>query len=474
MPGMRDLAGAPRPSPRPRHRGARLAALLAPLGLLALGARAAADTLAVGPGQPFARPEDALARARPGDVIEVHPLPGGAGYAKTALLVRTARLAIRAVRGAGGARVHLDGTGFAYSGAGKVPRAIVQFDPAASGCVLEGFDLIGAHNDSHNGAGVRINQASDVTVRDCEIHGNDMGIMSNGEFAKGTASAQRIEGCLIHDNGDPTQPGLNHNLYLGGTSALVRGCDIHSATTGHNLKSRAHLTWVEYCWIHDSKNREVELVDEAGNTDVPGSDAVLLGDVIAKGAAGAVENKEVIHFGQDGGKGHTGTLYVVQDTILTPYAAAVVTLSAPGAAVALRNDIVCDAGPGAGPHALVEARGGAAASAASGAGNWLGAGFAPPAGGAFAPAENVLAGAGERPPFRDPASDWHLLATGASAASRVFGAGVPLAAIHLPARPGAPRPAPLAALEQYEAPGAVRPRAEGARPDPGALGRVKR
>jgi hypothetical protein len=46
---------------------------------------------------------------------------------------------------------------------------------------LEGFELNGAHNATHNGAAVRINQANGVTIRDCLIHHSDMGIMSNGD-----------------------------------------------------------------------------------------------------------------------------------------------------------------------------------------------------------------------------------------------------------------------------------------------------
>lgn len=229
-----------------------------------------ATTLVVGPSAKFKRLEDAVAAAVEGDRIEV--LSGD--YPRTALLVKK-RLTLVAV-----GRVVLDGTGFDYSGVGSTPRAIVQI--AADGVTLDGFELRGAHNASHNGAGVRIDAGRNATIRNCEIHGNDMGVMSNGRPGDPHAGeGQTIERCHIHRNGDFGEPGQNHNLYLGGTSVMLRFCEIDHSLTGHNLKSRAHRTRVEYCWIHDSANREMDFV-EAWDTERPGSDADVVGCVVTK------------------------------------------------------------------------------------------------------------------------------------------------------------------------------------------------
>lgn len=311
-----------------------------PLGALPAAAQ---QVLEVGPGLAYARPEAALAAAHAGDRIEVHPAAGGA-YARTALLVRIPNLTIVGVGAKAGEQVRLDGAGFDYSGVGSIPRAIVQFDPDADGCVLEGFELSGASNTSHNGAGVRINQADHVSVRGCVIHDNNMGIMSNGGPA-GSAVAQRIEGCLIHSNGAVSDPGFSHNLYLGGTSVVMRACEVRSSTAGHNIKSRAHYTRVEYCWVHDSANREFDLVDGAGDTDIPGSHAVILGCLIDK-SRDTAGNRGVINFGQDGGHDHAGMLYIVNSTVVTPYVSPVVTLSAPGASLFVANSLFTDAGSG--------------------------------------------------------------------------------------------------------------------------------
>jgi hypothetical protein len=159
--------------------------------LVGSAAPALADDLAAGPGRQFARIEEALAAAHRGDTILVHPSAADHPCERVALLVRTPGLTFRAVPEQPGGRVRLSGEGFEFSGIGRTPRAIVQFDPGSDGCLLEGFELDGAHNGSHNGAGVRINQADHITIRACTIHGNDMGVMSNGDAQGAGASDQR-------------------------------------------------------------------------------------------------------------------------------------------------------------------------------------------------------------------------------------------------------------------------------------------
>ena len=321
--------------------------MLCPLALLLLlTSPTLADTLDVGPGQTYPRIESALAAAKPGDTLLVHP----GTYDRVAALIRVPRLTIRAVPG--DAPTGFRGNGFEYSGIGSTPRAIVQFDPQAEGCTLDGFELSGARNATHNGAAVRINQADHVTVRNCTIHDCDMGIMSGGDGRGGGAADQRIEQCLIYANGAPAEPGFSHNLYLGGTSVVVSACEIHTSTAGHNLKSRAHYTRIEYCWIHDSANREIDLVDARGDTDTPGSDAVLLGNIIVK-SRDCRGNRGVIHFGQDGGHDHTGTIHLVNNTIVTPYISPVLQLSAPGARARFVSNLIV--GASAGRHVLFAA-----------------------------------------------------------------------------------------------------------------------
>ncbi len=326
--------------------------------------------LQVGSGKPFARIEDALAAAKAGDTIVVFPLPKNQPYEKVALQIRTAKLTLRA---ADKDRVKLSGKGYDYSGAGKVPRAIVQFNAGADGCVLEGFELSDAHNQTHNGAGVRINQANDITVRRCDIHDNDMGIMSNGDGTDRTGREQLIESCRIHSNGSDKEPGFNHNLYLGGTSVRLIACEVFKSTTGHNVKSRAHQTFILNCHIHDAANREIDLVDSA-DTVPAHSDAVLVGNIIVKDF-NCTGNRGVIHFGQDGKKEHDGTLWLAHNSIITPYITPVVTLSSPKASARLYNNLVHDGYERQHGQVLIDP-GKAGADAVAGSHNYVSSGFA--------------------------------------------------------------------------------------------------
>lgn len=302
---------------------------------LALAAAASSATLTVGTGRTYARIEDAYAAAAPGDTIAIYRTTGDV-YVRPMLLVAKANLRFVGMEPA---PVVLDGSGGNYSGAGSVPRAIIQANPGANGLVLENLELRGARNATFNGAGVRINQASGVTVRRCVIHGNDMGIMSNGDGASPTSAAnQLIEYCQIYSNGNTSNPGFNHNLYLGGTSATVQFCAIHSSTTGHNFKSRAHYNLLRYNHIYDSANREVDLVD-AWDTTRPHSHSVLLGNLIVKKLE-MTGNRTVIHFGQDGGSAHNGTLFLIHNTIVTTYASPIVQLSSSQARADFVNNVI--------------------------------------------------------------------------------------------------------------------------------------
>jgi hypothetical protein len=405
------------------------------VAVISLSSAARAGTLEVGSGKTYPSIMAALAKAQSGDVILVHAPEGGKSYEKQALQVRKGGITFRAEPLKDGRRVKLDGAGFDYSGSGSVPRAIFQFDGGADGCLLEGFELTGAHNDSHNGAGVRINQASNVTIRNCEIHDNDMGIMSNGNGSPTAAVNQRIENCVIHHNGSLKEPGYNHNLYLGGTSVTLTACEVYASLTGHNVKSRAHHTRVEFCYIHDSCNREFDLVDAKGDTTAPASDAVLVGNVIAK-AKNCSGNRTTIHFGQDGGNEHDGTIYLVHNTIVSGFLSPIVELSAGKAKACLINNIVWDGGSFQAGQQLVAGRAGAAGNVAerlSGECNWLSSGFAGPA--LTALKSTTMGDKGIKLPFADAAKGNYLLT---APVAGIVDAGLAWSKIVLPPVPGAP------------------------------------
>lgn len=424
-------------------------------------------TLEVGPGRDYDRIEAAVAKAQPGDVIVVHPQPDNAPYQRVAVYITTPGLTIQgavAASGAAGQRVKLSGKGFDYSGRGSVPRAIFQFNRDADGCTLANFDLSGAHNESHNGAAVRINQADRITIRNCEIHHNDMGIMSSSGGSLDTAADQLIESCIIHHNGDETHPGYSHNLYLGGASVTLRYCWVHHSTTGHNVKSRAHINRIEYCYIESSANREIDLVD-AEDTARPGSDALLLGNIIVKDPQ-CPGNRGVIHFGQDIHGQHDGAIYLVNNTIITPFVSSVLELSASLTAAQLYNNIIYNPNPDIRRASLVTARAGANLRNAVGDHNWCSPAYT-----------HRLTATGIKlrdndfhgdpvPQFVDPDHhDYHL----AGPVRGITGAGVALHRLTLPDPVHAAGAGQKTVLQsQYRHPASGEPRVERSRPDLGA------
>ncbi len=387
---------------------------------------AEARMLYVGYGKKYKTIEDANKEVRRGDTILVFPNEHNEPYTQTAVYVTRDTVTFLAVPAAGETHIKVSGKGFNYSGVGAVPRAIFQFNKGADGCTVEGFELYDAHNDSHNGAGVRINQANDVRVRSCIIHNNDMGIMSNGDGTLETARNQLIEKSWIHHNGSEEEPGFNHNLYLGGVSVTLRFCEINNSLTGHNVKSRAHYTRVEYSFIHDSANREFDLVD-GKETAFPESHAVLMGNVIRKNPA-CRGNKAVIHFGQDGGKQHDGTVYLVHNTIITPFISPVVDLSASKTKAQISGNIFWDSGAKQNNQVIVSVRNGAEMKNVTGHYNWMSSGFALPEGSALDQNHNYLKNT-TPPPFVNPEKDdYHLKAQ--------FRTGLPRKSLSIPSIPG--------------------------------------
>ncbi len=443
-----------------------LACLVALVLLFLPAVQAAAEILEVGPQKAFSRIEDALARAQPGDIIRVYPLPDGRPYVRAALNVRRPRLTFLAVPGAGQRWVKISGRGFSYSGAGSTPRAIFQFNRGADHCVLEGFELTDAHNDTHNGAGVRINQANHVIVRNCSIHDNDMGIMSNGDGTLRAALNQRIEHCVIYRNGSTADPGHNHNLYLGGASVTLRFCEVHASLTGHNVKSRAHHTRVEYCYVHHSANRELDLVD-AAETALPESHTVLLGNLVVKDPQ-CRGNRAVIHFGQDGGREHDGTLYLAFNTIVAPFVAPVVELSAAKARARLLGNLVSDGGVRQARQVVAAVRNGALLKNVTGKANWFSGDYAASAAGTgLSTRENTFQRFGFDL-FRAPdRHDYRLSAAAIRHAAAVWQAPE----LDVPPVPGMPPGEALVPLaSQYAHPAGEAPRLDFARPTVGAFG----
>lgn len=372
---------------------------LAPLLLLAVCGAASAATYEVGGGKPYASLA-ALPALAAGDVVQISSSLNEVKRWTTAGVT---------IRGVGAARPVISASGKTVNGVLPNPRAAFQIE--ASNVVVEHLEFANATN-GENGAGVRVTGAglTGVVVRDCRMRANDMGLMADG-FGE-----LLVEGCEIDRNGVPGFAGYCHNVYIsGGGSVTFRGCHIHDALYGQNVKSRAHFTALLYNRIADSQDGEVGLVESAA-TAAAHSNAVMIGNVvISKNRGSGWNNERFVRFGADGASGtHQGTLHVLNNTFIAGSSSnAFLISSLPGSPIVARNNIfVGSARISVGTVGPV-----------SGANNWLPSGATVPAG--FTGSVQ-----GAAPGFVSAYGDLHLLAgaaargIGIAGSTWVDGAGI--------------------------------------------------
>ena len=169
-------------------------------------------------------------------------------------------------------------------------------------------------------------------------------------------------------------------------------------------------------------------------------------------------NRTVIHFGQDGGADHVGTIFVVQNTIVTPYLSPVLHLSAPSARARWLNNIVWDGGQRQAGQVLVDAGDRPLDEGFfHGACNWLAAGYQNDRVRALALERTVFGEPGATLPFADPSRGAYALLRGDPA---IVDAGDDWPE-DISAAVGQP---PV----EYAAPQSVRPRPLDGKPDLGA------
>ena len=261
----------------------------------------------VGPGQPFAT-IGSVPALQPGDIVDIFAgtynevvrwtNPGTAGNPIT-------------IRGMGATRPVVDATGFTVDGVLPRPRAVFQVE--ASYIIIQNLEFVNARNGD-NGSGIRVTSygapTTNVTIDNCMVDNNDMGIMSD------STDNLLIQSCDVGFNGTANRTGYSHNFYLGGTKSTIQSCYIHDSLYGQNFKTRGHYTELLYNFIANSQDGEVGLVDDPP-TALPNSNAVMIGNlVVAKPRISGFNGERFIQFGQDSGGAHNGTLNAINNTFV--------------------------------------------------------------------------------------------------------------------------------------------------------------
>jgi PKD repeat protein len=241
----------------------------------------------------------------PGDVVEID----SGTYSEARIWsVDGTETAPITIRGVGATRPVIDGTGVNVEGSFPHPRALFQIEGRHH--VIENLEFRNARNSTFNGSGIRVLGSVGTTIRNCRLVYNDMGMQAN------YYTDLLLESNEVAYNGRTNPYVVAHNLYFGqGQKLTLRYNYVHDALSGINVKTRAHYVELLYNYIADSNEGEVSLVDSP-TTASPDSNVLMLGNIVVSKANRYGNAAKFIHFGSELGNGHTGTLYLVNNTFV--------------------------------------------------------------------------------------------------------------------------------------------------------------
>ena len=244
----------------------------------------------VGPSRDIKTLREASQQARDADLVLVD-----AGEYRGDVAVWTQRgLVIRA--NGGKARLFADG-------ASAEDKGIFVFRQADA--VVEDLEFRGARSNDRNGAGIRLDTGSRLSVERCRFEDNETGILTSND---GVSELHLRDSAFVR-NGPGA--GQNHNVYVGAIARLtVTGCysgNVRGA--GHLLKTRARESLIAYSRLSGedgTASYELEFPN--------GGRAVVLGCVVQQGRNS--ENATVISYGAEGYRWQQNELLISFCTIV--------------------------------------------------------------------------------------------------------------------------------------------------------------
>jgi hypothetical protein len=282
-----------------------------------------AAILKVGPKGSFAKPSEAIARAAPGDLIQI---ASDGDYLNDVAIIHTSNLTIE---GVGNRRAVMKTDGRVYG-----RKGIWVFAEGAANLTLRNLQFEGARvldADGANGAGIRA-QGKNLSVDNCRFTNNQDGILGG----MGTTTIEHSE----FDHNGLTD--LTHNLYIGDQAGtlIFRYNYSHDSKIGHLLKSRAATNVIEYNRLSDD--------DGTGSyeLDLPNGGACrIIGNLIQQSAGS--QNGTILSYGEEGIVNPASELNLVNNTFINDRSSGVfvqATKLAPAVKLTILNNIF--AGPG--------------------------------------------------------------------------------------------------------------------------------
>ncbi|MBV8616000.1 MAG: right-handed parallel beta-helix repeat-containing protein [Acetobacteraceae bacterium] len=217
---------------------------------------ATAATLHAGPGQQYALPSQAIAAARDGDTVAIHP-----GQYFDCAVVRRNDLTIE---GVGGAVVLTDKP--------CQGKALLVID--GHNVTIRNLTLQRVRVPDHNGAGIRA-EGGDLTVEDTRFVNNQNGLLA----ASNQAATIRVTGSTFIGNG-VCAGSCAHGIYVNQIKLLdVERSRFLGTREGHHIKSRALSTRIVGCDIEDGPDGTASYLIDIPN----GGNAVIAGNRLEKG-----------------------------------------------------------------------------------------------------------------------------------------------------------------------------------------------
>jgi Right handed beta helix region len=236
--------------------------------------------------------EEALAKARDGDIIELL-----SGEYRGAWLIEGRRLTLRGMGGDKPAVLRGDGK----------PGATKALLTVRGGEVtLQGIEFAGARNSEGGGAGVRLEGGGRLLIKRCRFFDNEYGL-----FATNDDKAElRIEDSVF-GQAPRIEGGLYHLVNVGRIARLaISGSRFQQGFEGHLIKSRARENLITYNFIHDGLRGGASYEIDIAN----GGLTTIVGNVIGQGSES--QNLVVVAYGTEDRSWDRNRLVVAHNTFV--------------------------------------------------------------------------------------------------------------------------------------------------------------
>jgi hypothetical protein len=321
---------------------------------------AAADTLKVGPGLTYTAINDAVAAAKPGDVVEVQgdqTYHGMINFRSDNSGTADQPITVRGII-VNGKRPILTGIG-----TGQYDNIVVLMN--ANHFVLETFEVIGDRTDTNY---CIVHKADDVKVRDVIVHDcyHQGGFVST-DTESGSAT---VEYCEFYHNGSGDE---SHQLYPATDESMyphsvfrIQYSYIHDGVGGNNIQSRAERNEIYYNWMEGAFYHQMSLVGpDVGDENLAREDSDVVGNVFVN-----TSEWRVARIGGDCSGNTAGRYRFVNNTmVMNDKSTAVITLQETVQSLEMYNNVIWGTKAGFKVYEVTEPSGPAATL--FGSNNWV-------------------------------------------------------------------------------------------------------